>query len=121
MGSIDGDRAERAIDNITTFIDSRDWRRLPGDAPLVACLMSILSILLAKRQSVKEGVDYLEQEVLSAILAEVEKITVCFRLSEIYLLIHWQDPNQIQKAHVGIEVIIKVIRGTLSVDSSKES
>lgn len=38
--------------------------------------MSILSALLVKRQSVKEGVDYLEQEVLAAILAQVEKIEV---------------------------------------------
>lgn len=43
--------------------------------------MSILAALLAKRQSVKEGLDYLEQEVLSAILAQVEKIHVnCFYL-----------------------------------------
>jgi len=64
------------VSDLTAFIDSRDWKALPGDAPLVASLMSILSALLVKRQSVKEGVDYLEQEVLAAILAQVEKIEV---------------------------------------------
>jgi U3 small nucleolar RNA-associated protein 10 len=58
--------------------------------------MSVLSALLAKRQHIKEGVDYLEQEILGAILTLVEKI---------------QDPAELQKAHIGVEVIIKVIRG----------
>jgi len=69
---------------------------MSGDAPLVATLMSVLSALLAKRQHVKEGVDYLEQEILGAILTLVEKI---------------QNTEEIQKAHIGVEVIIKVIRG----------
>ena len=48
--------------------------------------MSILSAILAKRQAIKEGLDYLEQEVLSAILALVEKIEVCiFAYSELRL------------------------------------
>lgn len=61
--------------------------------------MSVLSTLLAKRQSVREGVDYLEQEILGAILALVERI---------------QAAEEIQRAHIGVEVIIKVIRGACS-------
>jgi hypothetical protein len=40
--------------------------------------MSILSALLSKRQAIQDGVDYLEQEVLGAILALVERIEVCW-------------------------------------------
>lgn len=94
--SIENEVAEETVQNITTLIESRDWKTIPGDAELLAALMSLLSTLLAKRQSIKEGVDYLEQEVLGAILALVEKIT---------------ETAEIIKAHVGIEVIIKVIRG----------
>lgn len=82
--------------DLAVLMESRDWKDVPGDAPLVAALMSVLSALLAKRQHVKEGVDYLEQEILGAILTLVEKI---------------QDPSELQKAHIGVEVIIKVIRG----------
>ena len=69
-------KAERSVSDLTTLIESRDWTMLPGDATLVAALMSILSALLAKRQVVKEGLDYLEQEVLAAILVQVERIEV---------------------------------------------
>lgn len=82
------------------MLESRDWKTVPGDAQLVATLMNTLSTLLAKRQSVKEGVDYLEQEILAAILALVERI---------------QNAEEIQQAHVGVEVIIKVIRGELDL------
>jgi len=89
-------KAEQAVTDLTVLLESRDWRSISGDAPLVAALMSVLSALLAKRQHVKEGVDYLEQEILGAILTVVEKI---------------QSTEEIQKAHIGVEVIIKVIRG----------
>jgi U3 small nucleolar RNA-associated protein 10 len=46
------------------------------DAHLIATLMSVLSVLLSRRQSIREGIDYLEQEVLGAILALVEKVEV---------------------------------------------
>jgi hypothetical protein len=89
-------KPEQAVLDLTVLLESRDWKSIPGDAPLVAALMSVLSALLAKRQHVKEGVDYLEQEILGAILTLVEKI---------------QNSEEIQKAHIGVEVIIKVIRG----------
>jgi hypothetical protein len=89
-------RPEQAVLDLTVLLESRDWKSISGDAPLVATLMSVLSALLAKRQHVKEGVDYLEQEILGAILTLVEKI---------------QSAEEIQKAHIGVEVIIKVIRG----------
>lgn len=82
--------------DLTILIESKDWKVIPGDAELVATLMTVLSALLGKRQAVHQGVDYAEQELLGAILAVVEKI---------------QDSAEIKKAHVGIEVIIKVIRG----------
>lgn len=93
----DEDRPTQTVHELTTFVDSRNWPSIPASAPLVASLMSILSALLAKRLIVKEGIDYLEQEVLGAILALVERIT---------------DAQEIQRAHVGIEVIIKVIRAS---------
>lgn len=93
----DEDRPTQTVHELTTFVDSRNWPSIPASAPLVASLMSILSALLAKRLFVKEGIDYLEQEVLGAILALVERIT---------------DAQEIQRAHVGIEVIIKVIRAS---------
>jgi hypothetical protein len=65
--------------------------------------MTVLSALLGKRQAVHQGVDYAEQELLGAILAVVEKI---------------QDSAEIKKAHIGIEVIIKVIRGELAIRSN---
>ena len=74
--SIEVDKAEQAVSDLTILVESRDWPSTPGDAPLVAGLMSVLSNLLAKRQSVKEGVEYLEQEILAAILTQVEKISV---------------------------------------------
>lgn len=95
--SVSPDKAEQAVAELSAVLESRDWSSVPGDAPLVATLMSVLSALLAKRQHIKEGVDYLEQEILGAILTLVEKI---------------QDPTELQKAHIGVEVIIKVIRGT---------
>lgn len=89
--------AELAVADLTVFVTSRDWKTLPGDAHLVAMLMSVLSGVLSKRQSIKEGVDYLEQEVLGATLAQLEKI---------------QDAAEIMRARVGIEVIVKVIRAS---------
>jgi U3 small nucleolar RNA-associated protein 10 len=59
--------------------------------------MSLLSILLSRRQTIKEGVDYLEQEILSALLALLTRVT---------------DPAEITRAHIGIEVVIKVIRAS---------
>lgn len=88
---------DQAVADLTVLLESRDWKSVPGDAQLVATLMVTLSTLLAKRQSVKEGVDYLEQEILAAILSLVERIL---------------NAEEIQRAHVGVEVIIKVIRGT---------
>jgi U3 small nucleolar RNA-associated protein 10 len=57
--------------------------------------MSVLSTLLDKRQSIKEGIDYVEQEVLGAILALLERTNDAAEL----------------RGGVGIEVIVKVIRG----------
>ncbi|WVQ84520.1 hypothetical protein IAT38_006674 [Cryptococcus sp. DSM 104549] len=91
------DKPTQAVMDLTILIDSRTWRDLPGDASLVASLMTILSALLAKRLVIKEGVDYLEQEVLGAILALVEKI---------------QEAGEVLRAHVGIEVVVKVIRAS---------
>lgn len=64
---------------------------------LLASLMSLLSLILARRQSIKEGLDYLEQEILSALVALLVRIT---------------DPQDITRAHIGIEVVIKVIRAS---------
>ena len=61
---------------MTAFVESRDWKKVTGDGPLIASLMSILSVILSKRQAIKDGLDYLEQEVLAAILALVEKVEV---------------------------------------------
>ncbi|WWD20373.1 hypothetical protein CI109_104849 [Kwoniella shandongensis] len=95
-----------AVHDLTVLIESRDWKSLPGDAGLVASLMSILSSLLTKRLVIKEGVDYLEQEVLAAILALVEKI---------------EDPAEVNRAHVGIEVVIKVIRASTNPRTSQRA
>ncbi|KAK4685034.1 U3 small nucleolar RNA-associated protein 10, partial [Tremellales sp. Uapishka_1] len=100
------DKIESAVTNLTVLIESRDWKTVSGNALLVSALMSILSNLLSKRQSIREGADYLEQEVLSAILVLVEKI---------------QDPNELTKAHVGIEVIIKVIRASTNPRTSERA
>jgi len=62
--------------DLTVLIDSRDWKAVAADAHLVAALMSVLSALLARRQAITQGTDYLEQEVLGAILALVERINV---------------------------------------------
>lgn len=59
--------------------------------------MSLLSLILARRQSIKEGLDYIEQEILSALVALLGRIT---------------DPGDITRAHIGIEVVIKVIRAS---------
>ncbi|TXT12979.1 hypothetical protein VHUM_01380 [Vanrija humicola] len=93
----DADRTEQAVADLTVFIESRDWKALPGDAPVVASLMGVLATVLSKRQAIKEGVDYLEQEVLGAILAQIEQIT---------------DASEILRARVGIEVIVKTIRAS---------
>nr|XP_019043454.1 hypothetical protein I302_08031 [Kwoniella bestiolae CBS 10118]OCF22384.1 hypothetical protein I302_08031 [Kwoniella bestiolae CBS 10118] len=103
---VDDDKPTTAVLDLTVLIESRDWKALPGDATLVASLMSILSSLLAKRQVITQGVDYLEQEVLAAILALVEKI---------------EDPQEIGRAHVGIEVIIKVIRASTNPRTSQRA
>ncbi|WVQ66419.1 uncharacterized protein L199_004599 [Kwoniella botswanensis] len=103
---IEDDKPTTAVLDLTVLIESRDWKALPGDASLVASLMSILSSLLAKRQVISQGVDYLEQEVLAAILALVEKI---------------DDAQEIGRAHVGIEVIIKVIRASTNPRTSQRA
>lgn len=100
------DKMEQAVYSITSFIESRDWSALRGDASLVAALMSILSAVLTKRQSIKEGVDYLEQEVLGAILAQLERIN---------------DASEILRARVGIEVIVKVIRASSNPRTSQRA
>jgi U3 small nucleolar RNA-associated protein 10 len=74
--SSEGDEAELAVNDLTTLTESRDWKSVAGDAALVATLMNVLSTILLKRQSIREGVDYLEQETLGAILALIEKIAV---------------------------------------------
>ncbi|KAK8849743.1 hypothetical protein IAR55_005078 [Kwoniella newhampshirensis] len=104
--NVEGDGPTSAVHDLTVLIESRDWKSLPGDAGLVASLMSILSSLLTKRLVIKEGVDYLEQEVLAAILALVEKI---------------EDPAEINRAHVGIEVVIKVIRASTNPRTSQRT
>jgi len=88
--------AEDAIIILTELVDSRSWPTITASGPLIASLMGVLSSVLSRRQNIKDGVDYLEQEVLSAMLALVERVV---------------NPAEITKAHVGIEVIIKVIRG----------
>ncbi|WRT69783.1 uncharacterized protein IL334_006774 [Kwoniella shivajii] len=100
------DRPTVAVLDLTVLIESRRWNSLPGDATLVASLMSILSSLLAKRQVINQGVDYLEQEVLAAILALVEKI---------------KDPQEIGRANIGIEVVIKVIRASTNPRTSQRA
>lgn len=105
-GGEQGTKLEQTVDDLTVLLESRDWKVIAGDAPLVASLMSILSGLLAKRQSIKEGIDYLEQELLGAILVLVEKI---------------QDPTEIQKAHVGVEVVVKVIRASTNPRTSQRA
>ncbi len=72
----DNERLDQAVSDLTVLVDSRDWSSLSGHADLVASLMAILSHLLSKRQSISQGTDYLEQEVLAAILVLVEKIQV---------------------------------------------
>lgn len=103
---VEREQIEQAITSLTVFVEIRDWSTIPGIAPLVATLMTVLSALLTRRQSVKEGIDYLEQEVLGAILALLEKI---------------RDPTEVQKAHVGIEVIIKVIRASANPRTSQRA
>ncbi|ORX37624.1 hypothetical protein BD324DRAFT_650190 [Kockovaella imperatae] len=101
------DKSEQSLDDLTVLIDSRDWNAIPGPAaPLVATLMNVLSSLLAKRQGVKKGIDYLEQEILGAILSLLEALT---------------DAEELNKAHVGIEVIIKVIRASNNPRTSQRS
>ncbi|WVQ74325.1 U3 small nucleolar RNA-associated protein 10 [Cryptococcus sp. DSM 104548] len=100
------DRPTQAVLELTTLIDSRSWPSVPASAPLVASLMSILSALLAKRLVIKEGIDYLEQEVLFAILSLVERIN---------------EPQEIHRAHVGIEVIIKVVRASTNPRTSQRA
>jgi U3 small nucleolar RNA-associated protein 10 len=72
----DGDKAEQAVIDLTVLIESRYWAKIPGHAGVVASLLAILSSLLAKKHIIKDGVDYLEQEILGAILAVLEKIHV---------------------------------------------
>jgi U3 small nucleolar RNA-associated protein 10 len=79
-GVTEGDKVEMGIADLTVLLESRDWAAMPGSAALAAGLMSALSALLTKRQTVKEGVDYLEQELLGAILAVLEKIRVSHRV-----------------------------------------
>lgn len=73
----EGDKVELAIMDLTVFLESRDWEALGGNVDLAAGLMGVLSALLTKRQIIKDGVDYLEQELLGSILSVLEKINVC--------------------------------------------
>jgi U3 small nucleolar RNA-associated protein 10 len=102
----DEDRTEAAVADITVFVESRNWKSLRGDANVVASLMAILSAVLTKRQAIKEGVDYLEQEVLGGILAQIEQIT---------------DADAILRAHIGLEVIVKVIRASSNPRTSQRA
>jgi U3 small nucleolar RNA-associated protein 10 len=104
--SSDLERSEKAITFLTVFIESRDWAVIQPNAHMLASLMGVLSLLLARRQSVKEGIDYLEQEILGAILAVLERVT---------------DATEVQRAHVGIEVIIKVIRASSNPRTSQRA
>lgn len=70
------ERIENCVLDITALIESRDWQAIPGDAALVAALMEVLSNVLARRQDIPEGIDYLEQELLAGILAVLTKIQV---------------------------------------------
>lgn len=72
----ESEKVDRAVADLAHLVETRTWSAIPGNAPLVACLMAILSTLLSRRQSIKEGADYLEQEMLGAILAQVEQIKV---------------------------------------------
>jgi U3 small nucleolar RNA-associated protein 10 len=75
-GASEEDKLEMAVADLTVLLESQDWAVLSGGADLAATLMGVLSALLSKRQVVKEGVDYLEQELLGAILSVLERITV---------------------------------------------
>ncbi|WVN90881.1 uncharacterized protein L203_106124 [Cryptococcus depauperatus CBS 7841] len=102
----DDDRPTQAVLELSTFIDSRSWATMPANGMIVASLMTLLSSLVAKRLSIREGVDYLEQEVLSAILALVEKVN---------------DSQEIKRANVGIEVVIKAIRASNNPRTSERA
>lgn len=102
----DDDKTEQAVAAVTVFVESRDWKAIRGDAQLVAALMRVLSTVLTRRQSIKEGVDYLEQEVLGAILSQIEQIT---------------DAEAILRAHIGLEVIVKVIRASTNPRTSQRA
>ncbi|RXK39692.1 hypothetical protein M231_03047 [Tremella mesenterica] len=108
MADIDSSSAQvdEAVSELTVLFDSRDWSTLPGNVSLVAALMGTLWNLLTKKQLIKEGIDYLEQELLGAILAIVSKIT---------------DPVELQRSNVGIEVIIKVIRASNNPRTSERA
>jgi U3 small nucleolar RNA-associated protein 10 len=73
---VDVDRADLAVLDMTVLIESRMWKKVPAHAGIVAALLNIQSSVLAKKAVVKEGADYLEQEVLGAILALLERIAV---------------------------------------------
>ena len=91
---------------LTVLIDSRDWPAIAPNAQLIATLMTTLSNLLAKKQSIKEGIDYLEQELLAAVVSQLSKTT---------------NAEELRKAHVGIEVIIKVIRASTNPRTSERA
>jgi len=95
--SNDVEKAETSISQLTTLLDSRDFTTIHPAPALLANLMSLLSLLLSRRQNIKEGIDYLEQEILSALLSLLTRVT---------------DPAEIVRAHIGIEVVIKVIRAS---------
>lgn len=73
---VDVDRADLAVLDMTVLIESRMWKKVPAHAGIVAALLNIQSSVLAKKAVAKEGADYLEQEVLGAILALLERIAV---------------------------------------------
>lgn len=102
----ESDRVDQAVADLTVFVESRDWKSLPGDANVVAALLAVLAAILTKRQAIKEGVDYAEQEILGGVLAQIEQIT---------------DPSEILRARVGIEVIVKVIRASSNPRTSQRA
>lgn len=93
----EGDKIDQAVADFTVLVESRDWKALPGDANVVAALLTVLASILSKRQVITDGVDYAEQEILGGVLAQIEQIN---------------DASEILRARVGIEVIVKVIRAS---------
>ena len=92
-------KADDVVTTLTVLIDATSWKAFPGDPDLIAALMSLLSALSNKQPTINEGAEYLQQEILGALHILIEKV---------------QDPQDIQRAQVSVDVIIKVIRGELA-------